>query len=134
MDETKSTALDRVEATSTDEKGFDPYRNYVPSNEAQAADRFATDETIKPGFTKSVGQIHATYEHLDAIMRPTVYMLLISHITPKGIVHFTLMAQVSMMLPMNALVKCLCNPWLVQPPDFLSLPTMYLSILRIQAL
>lgn len=53
--------------TNSEKDGFDPYRKYNPSEAAKAADRFATDETVKPGFTKSIGQIHATYEHFDGI-------------------------------------------------------------------
>ena len=52
---------------NTNDDEFNPYKTFTISEEAKAADRFATDETIKPGFTKSVGQIHATYEHLSKI-------------------------------------------------------------------
>ena len=62
-----STQTSGTIAATTDDDGFNPYKTYTPSAEAKAADRFATDETIKPGFTKSVGQIHATYEHLGAL-------------------------------------------------------------------
>ena len=65
---TSETATTTNTASAVTEDGvFDPYRTYTPSAEALAADRYASDQTVKNGFTKSVGQIHATYEHLDAI-------------------------------------------------------------------
>lgn len=65
----ESKARSVVKGTSNDGSGadFNPYKKFTPSAECKASDRYATDATVKPGFTKSVGQIHATYEHLDAI-------------------------------------------------------------------
>ena len=38
---------------------------YEPSAEAVAADPNAKNTTVDKGYTKSIGQIHAFYEHLD---------------------------------------------------------------------
>ena len=43
---------------------------YEPSAEAKAADPNATNETVDKGFTKSIGQIHSFYEHLDEARFP----------------------------------------------------------------
>lgn len=39
-------------------------KTYKPSAEAKAADPKAEDKTVEPGFTKSIGAIHAAYEHI----------------------------------------------------------------------
>lgn len=47
--------------------GYDYKKNYKPSAAALAADPKAADQTVPPGFTKSVSAIHAAYEHLDPV-------------------------------------------------------------------
>ena len=44
---------------------YDYKKKYKPSAAALAADAKAADQTVPPGFTKSVSAIHAAYEHLD---------------------------------------------------------------------
>ena len=44
---------------------YDYKKKYKPSAAALAADPKAADQTVPPGFTKSVSAIHAAYEHLD---------------------------------------------------------------------
>lgn len=45
-------------------------KKFKPSAEAIAADPNATNPKIDKGFTKSIGEIHASYEHLDKEMFP----------------------------------------------------------------
>lgn len=52
---------------------FDVDKVYEPSAEAKAKDPKATDETVENGFTHSIGQIHAAYEHLNPEWFPQPY-------------------------------------------------------------
>lgn len=46
---------------------------YEPSAEAKAKDPMAADETVENGFTHTIGQIHAAYEHLNPEWFPQPY-------------------------------------------------------------
>ena len=52
---------------SKDNKGVETNNKekYTPSAQALAADPKASDQTVEPGFTKSISEIHAAYEQLD---------------------------------------------------------------------
>ena len=49
---------------------YDYRKKYKPSAEALAADPKASDQTIEPGFTKSISEIHAAYEQFDPKLYP----------------------------------------------------------------
>lgn len=53
--------------SSKDNKGVETNNKekYTPSAQALAADPKASDQTVEPGFTKSISEIHAAYEQLD---------------------------------------------------------------------
>ena len=52
---------------------FDIDKVYEPSAAAKANDPMATDTTTEKGFTRSIGQIHAAYEHLNPDWFPQPY-------------------------------------------------------------
>lgn len=64
-----STTIVKVSGISK----FDADKVYEPSAEAKANDPMATDATIEKGFTRTIGQIHAAYEHLNPAWFPQPY-------------------------------------------------------------
>lgn len=48
----------------------DPQKSYKPSKKAAAADRLATDPSIRDGYSRPLRSIHAAYEQLDARLYP----------------------------------------------------------------
>ena len=59
-----------LEPKTMPSKRLDDDTIYKPSAEAIAADPQATNETVDNGYTRTIGQIHASYEHLDPKMFP----------------------------------------------------------------
>ena len=66
VDEKKSEVTSQVTPSSepTSDGAFDYKKKYTPSAEAAAADPLAKSTEIEEGYTKSVGDIHASYENM----------------------------------------------------------------------
>ena len=65
--ENEEEIVAKPDAAEQDNKGGENTnkKKYTPSAKALAADPKANDETVEPGFTKSISEIHAAYEQLD---------------------------------------------------------------------
>lgn len=66
VDEKKSEVTSQVTPSgeTTTDGAFDYKKKYTPSAEAAAADPLAKSTEIQEGYTKSVGDIHASYENM----------------------------------------------------------------------